>query len=75
MASHGTDQLIVQRLLTCRDLRAAQTALVGAAFAVIVQFVLFLFVGIGLWAYYEGGPSPSPTPSSPPSSSRPSPRG
>ncbi|CAN5817965.1 sodium:solute symporter [soil metagenome] len=54
MASHGTDQLIVQRLLTCRDLRSAQTALIGSGFAVIVQFVLFLFVGIGLWAYYQG---------------------
>jgi solute:Na+ symporter, SSS family len=54
MASHGTDQLIVQRLLTCRDLRSAQAALIGSGFAVIVQFVLFLMVGIGLWAYYEG---------------------
>ncbi len=56
MASHGTDQLIVQRLLTCRDLRSAQAALIGSGFAVIVQFVLFLMVGIGLWAYYEGAP-------------------
>jgi solute:Na+ symporter, SSS family len=54
MASHGTDQLIVQRLLTCRDLKSAQTALIGSGFAVIVQFILFLFVGIGLWAYYQG---------------------
>lgn len=54
MASHGTDQLIVQRLLTCRNLRASQTALVGSALAVIVQFALFLLVGLGLWAFYEG---------------------
>ncbi len=54
MASHGTDQLIVQRLLTCRDLRASQKALVASGFAVVVQFALFLLVGIGLWAYYEG---------------------
>ena len=54
MASHGADQLIVQRLLTCRDLRQSQRALVGSGFAVILQFALFLFVGLGLWAFFEG---------------------
>ena len=54
MASHGTDQLIVQRLLTCRSLRASQQALIGSGVLVIFQFILFLGVGIGLWAYYEG---------------------
>ena len=52
MASHGTDQLIVQRLLTCRDLRSSQKALVGSGFVVIAQFALFLVVGLGLWAFY-----------------------
>ncbi len=56
MASHGTDQLIVQRLLTCRDLRASQQALVGSALAVMVQFLVFLFVGLGLWVFYQGRP-------------------
>ena len=54
MASHGTDQLIVQRLLTCTDQRSAQKALVGSGFAVIVQFLLFLMVGLGLWTFYQG---------------------
>ena len=54
MASHGTDQLIVQRLLTCRSLRASQTALVGSAFAVMVQFAVVLLVGLGLWVFYGG---------------------
>ncbi len=54
MASHGTDQLIVQRLLTCRTLRASQKALVGSAVAVMAQFAVFLLVGLGLWAFYEG---------------------
>jgi Na+/proline symporter len=53
-ASHGTDQLIVQRLLTCKDLRASQRALVTSGFAVIVQFALFLAIGLGLWALYGG---------------------
>lgn len=53
-ASHGTDQLIVQRLLTCTDQRSAQKALVGSGVVVIFQFLLFLLVGLGLWAFYEG---------------------
>ena len=60
MASHGTDQLIVQRLLTCRDLRHSQRALIGSGVAVIVQFVLFLFVGLGLWVFFEGRAFASP---------------
>jgi Na+/proline symporter len=54
MASHGTDQMIVQRLLTCRDLRSSQRALIGSGFGVIVQFALFLVLGLGLWAFYGG---------------------
>jgi SSS family solute:Na+ symporter len=52
MASHGTDQLIVQRLLTCRDLRRSQWALVGSGVMVIAQFALFLVIGLGLWIFY-----------------------
>ncbi len=54
MASHGTDQLIVQRLLTCRDRASAQRALVGSGVVVVLQFLLFLLVGLGLWGYYGG---------------------
>ena len=54
MASHGTDHLIVQRLLTCVSLGAARKALVGSGAVVIVQFALFLLGGVGLWAYYDG---------------------
>ena len=54
MGSHGADQLIVQRLLACRDLAASRRALVGSGFAVLFQFTLFLFVGLGLWAWYDG---------------------
>ena len=58
MASHGTDQLMVQRLLACRSLRDSQKALVGSALLVIVQFGLFLAVGLMLWSYY-GGATPA----------------
>jgi SSS family transporter len=56
MASHGADQLIVQRLLACRGLRDAQKALIGSGVLVILQFVLFLALGVGLFAYYGGRP-------------------
>ena len=54
MASHGADQLIVQRLLASGRLPDARKALIGSGIAVFVQFMLFLFIGIGLWAYYSG---------------------
>ncbi len=52
MASHGTDQLIVQRLLTTRDLKGSKKAVVGSGIIVIIQFSIFLLVGIMLYAYY-----------------------
>jgi len=54
MGSHGADQLIVQRLLTCKDLRASQKALVWSAVVVMAQFLIFLLVGLGLWVFYGG---------------------
>jgi len=48
-ASHGTDHLIVQRLLAARNLRDARRALVGSGVFVIGQFALFLLVGTSLW--------------------------
>ena len=52
MASHGADQLIVQRLLSSKSLKDARTALMGSGVVVFVQFSLFLMVGIGLWVFY-----------------------
>src|SRR5438874_10056601 len=60
-ASHGTDQLLVQRLLTCRNLRDSQKAIVTSGFIVLAQFVLFLGIGIMLFAYYQHAPRPSIT--------------
>jgi solute:Na+ symporter, SSS family len=48
-ASHGTDHLIVQRLLAARGLRDAQVALVGSGLLIIAQFALFLLAGTALW--------------------------
>ena len=52
-ASHGTDQLIVQRLLAARNQRQSVLALLSSGLAVFFQFGLFLFVGVMLFAYYQ----------------------
>jgi len=51
-ASHGTDQLIVQRLLAARGLRQSKAALLSSGAAILFQFGLFLVVGVMLFAYY-----------------------
>jgi len=53
VASHGTDQLIVQRLLAARNQRQSATALLSSGIAIFFQFALFLFVGVMLFAYYR----------------------
>ena len=53
MASHGSDQLIVQRLLACRTKAEAQKALIASGFVVVVQFAIFLVVGLALWGWYN----------------------
>jgi len=52
-ASHGTDQLIVQRLLAARGQKQSAMALISSGVAVLFQFALFLTVGTMLWAYYR----------------------
>jgi SSS family solute:Na+ symporter len=52
-ASHGTDQLIVQRLLAARSQKQSVMALLSSGVATLFQFGLFLMVGIMLWAYYR----------------------
>jgi SSS family transporter len=59
MASHGTDQLLVQRLLTCRNQRESQIALIVSGFVVFAQFALFLTIGLMLHAYYAVHPLPA----------------
>lgn len=56
MASHGTDQLLVQRLLTCKDQKDSQKAVIFSGFVVLFQFALFLLIGVMLYAYYQNVP-------------------
>ncbi len=58
-ASHGTDHLIVQRLLATPSLSDARRALVGSGVLVILQFGLFLLVGTALWAAGAADPGMS----------------
>jgi len=51
-ASHGTDQLMVQRLLAARNQRESKMALLGSGVVVLLMFSLFLLVGAGLWVFY-----------------------
>ncbi len=58
-ATHGTDQLLVQRLLVARNERDSKLALLTSGVVVLVQFTLFLMVGAGLWVYYRMYPYPA----------------
>lgn len=60
MASHGVDQLIVQRLMSTRDVRASQKALIASGFVVFLQFAMFLFIGAMMWAFYEAAVPTAP---------------
>ncbi|HTV08509.1 MAG TPA: sodium/solute symporter [Candidatus Aquilonibacter sp.] len=53
MASHGTDQLMVQRLLAARNLRESRVALLSSGVVIFVQFALFLLIGAGLYVFYQ----------------------
>lgn len=52
MSSHGTDQLIVQRLLASKNLAESKKAIITTGIIIIFQFALFLIVGVLLFAYY-----------------------
>ena len=61
-SSHGTDQLMVQRLLSARDERQSRTALLASWFVILVQFTLFLLIGVLLFVYYGDMHLPHPAP-------------
>lgn len=54
MASHGTDQLLVQRLLGCKSRWDSQRALMLDATVIVLQFAFFLVLGLCLYAFYGG---------------------
>jgi SSS family solute:Na+ symporter len=52
-ASHGTEQLLVQRLLSAKNESDSRLALLSSWIVVFFQFALFLFIGVLLYAYYR----------------------
>ena len=59
-ASHGTDQLIVQLLLAARKRRESQAALLLSGLVILLQFTLFLVVGVTLFGFYHHFPPTHP---------------
>jgi SSS family transporter len=57
MASHGTDQLMVQRMLAARNLRESRLALLSSGAVIFLQFTLFLLIGTGLYVFYNLHPT------------------
>jgi SSS family solute:Na+ symporter len=56
MASHGTDQTIVQRLLAARDQRDSRRALLASGVIVLMQFTVFLLIGVLLYVFAQHSP-------------------
>jgi SSS family transporter len=55
MASHGADQMMVQRYLCSRSLGQARAALVLSGVVILLQFALFLLIGVGLFVLAQTG--------------------
>ncbi len=58
LSTHGTDQFLVQRLLSAKTQQDASLGLVLSGFIVFAQFILFLLIGVMLFAYYQHVPLP-----------------
>lgn len=53
-ATHGTDQLMVQRYLCSSSAKQARVALLTSGAVIFFQFILFLLIGAMLYVYYTG---------------------
>src|SRR5260370_41622515 len=59
MATHGTDQDMVQRMLTAPDVRRSRRSLIMSGLADIPIVLTFLTIGLLLWTYYQAHPDPT----------------
>jgi SSS family transporter len=59
MGTHGTDQDMVQRMLTARDIRRSRRSLIFSGLADIPIAFTFLSIGLLLWVYYQANPDPT----------------
>lgn len=60
IGTHGTDHMMVQRYLSARSERDAGRAIVLSSFVVLLQFALFLFIGVQLACFYSIGDHTAP---------------
>src|SRR6202165_2206659 len=60
MATHGTDQIIVQRLLAARNERDSRRALLTSGVIVLIQFTVFLLIGVLLFVFAQHSPLLAP---------------
>ena len=56
--THGIDQLVAQRVLACRSIADGRKALAFCAAVILPMMLLFLMVGVLLWAHYQQTPIP-----------------
>ena len=68
MSSHGAEQLIVQRVLACKTVTDGRKALVLSAVVILPLFLIFLLVGVMLWAFFQTHPFLIPLPETRPGS-------
>ena len=57
-ATHGADQMMVQRYLSARSQQQAALALIASGFVILAQFAFFLLIGVGLFVFYQAYPPP-----------------
>jgi SSS family solute:Na+ symporter len=70
MSSHGADQLIVQRVLTCKNVKDGRKSLVLSAAIILPLFLIFLLTGAMLWVFYQTHPMAIPLPAARPGISK-----
>ena len=57
----GTDQDMMHRMLTCKDLRDGQRSLTFNAMLGLPVVILFLCVGTAMYVYYAAFPTGAPS--------------
>ena len=52
-ASHGADHMMVQRVLSCKNVSDARKAMIGSGIFVFIQFLVFLVAGSLIWSFFD----------------------
>ena len=53
-SSHGVDYMMVQRVLSVKNLKSGQKAMIGSGIFVLIQFGIFLFAGAMIYSFFNG---------------------